>query len=348
MAKAVKDNDSFQELKKELRSKIHRRLYFFYGEETFLLRHYLEMLKKQRIDPVTESFNFHRFTQESFDLRSFADSVENLPMMSESTMVQVDEVDPFKLEESGRNAMVDILTDIPEYCTVVFLYETTPWKPDKRQKKLWEAVSSAGTIVEFEKQGQKELVAWITRHFAAGKKRISPDLCTYLMELTGGTMTALNNEIAKITAYSGAEEICKADIDAVVEPVMDAVVFQMTDLLGQGRYGQALEKLQQLLKMQEEPVMILGAIGAHIRRLGAARTLYDYGKNHQDLAKLYGMSDFAARKTMDISRNFSTAFCRESCMLVMETDRKLKTSFDDPQRLLEMLILQMAQEARNG
>ena len=35
-------------------------------------------------------------------------------------------------------------------------------------------------------------------------------------------------------------------------------------------------------------------------------------------------------------------------MLVMETDRKLKTSFDDPQRLLEMLILQMAQEARNG
>jgi len=32
----------------------------------------------------------------------------------------------------------------------------------------------------------------------------------------------------------------------------------------------------------------------------------------------------------------------------METDYRIKTSFDDPERLLEVLILQLAQEARNG
>jgi hypothetical protein len=32
----------------------------------------------------------------------------------------------------------------------------------------------------------------------------------------------------------------------------------------------------------------------------------------------------------------------------METDYKMKTSFDDNDRLLELLILQLAQEARNG
>ena len=33
---------------------------------------------------------------------------------------------------------------------------------------------------------------------------------------------------------------------------------------------------------------------------------------------------------------------------ILETDYKIKTSFDEPERLLELLILQLAQEARNG
>ena len=45
-------------------------------------------------------------------------------------------------------------------------------------------------------------------------------------------MTALSGEIAKIAAYSGADTIKKSDIDAVTEPVLDAIVFQMTDMLG--------------------------------------------------------------------------------------------------------------------
>ena len=64
---------------------------------------------------------------ETFDLQTFADAVENLPMMAEHTMVQVDEVDLFKLGESDRNKMAEILMDIAVYCTVVFTYETTPW-----------------------------------------------------------------------------------------------------------------------------------------------------------------------------------------------------------------------------
>ena len=32
----------------------------------------------------------------------------------------------------------------------------------------------------------------------------------------------------------------------------------------------------------------------------------------------------------------------------METDYKMKTSFDEQERLLELLILELAQEARNG
>lgn len=348
MAKQMKEIDSLQQLKRSIREKNPENLYIFYGDETFLLHHYLHELHKLLVDDLTESFNYHCLNNENFDITSLAAAVENLPMMAEHTLVQVDDVDFFKFSEDHRNKMIDILSDIPDYCTVVFTYETTPWKPDKRLKKLWDIVSGKGTIIEFSKQEPRELVPWITRHFVAKGKQISKDLCMYLIDITGGTMTALSGEIQKIAAYSGADHIVRADIDAVTEPVLDAVVFQMTDMLGQGQYAAALTKLQQLLKMQQEPLSILGAVGLHFRRISTARVLIDNGKTASDLMKMTGLSNYPAQKTMDAARRFQRSFCSKAAELILETDRKIKTSYDEPDRLLELLILQLAQEARRA
>jgi len=348
MAKKQEQPDNIHILKQAIRAKDPGRLYFFYGEETFLLHHYLEQLRKVIVDELTESFNYHKLTSETFEIREFADAVENLPMMAERTMVVVDEIDIFKMNEDDREKMTDIFSDIPDYCTVVFTYETISFKPDKRYKKLWDAVSKYGELVEFAKQSQRDLIAWITRHFAANGKRIHPDLCAYLIDITDGTMTSLSGEISKICAYSGADEIRKSDIDAVTEPVLDAVVFQMTDLLSQGEYDTALLKLQQLLKMQQEPIAILGAIGGHFRRMATARTLLDNGKTSAELMRLCGMADYPARKTMNAASRFSAKFYAKAAELVLESDRQMKTSFDDPKRILELLIMGLAREAANG
>lgn len=348
MAKKNDDNQALSRLKAEIKEKKPANLYFFYGEETFLLNHYLTKLRSVLLDSLTESFNFHRMNSETFDMTSFAEAVDNLPMMAQFTMVQIDDVDIFKLNETDRNKLCEVLSDIPDYCTVIFTFLSTPWKPDKRLKKLWDIIEAEGNIVEFAKQNQRDLVSWISRHFQSYGKRISADLCTYLIDLTGGTMTALHGEIEKLCAYSGTDEIVKADIDAVVEPVLDAVVFQMTDMLGEGAYGKALLKLKQLLQMQQEPLAILGAIGGQFRRLSTARSLIDCGKNAYDLQKLCGIPDYPARKTMEASRRLSLQFCRRAVELVVDADYRMKTSYDDAERLLEMLLMTLAAEARNG
>ena len=149
MAKKQTDNGSLQMLKNAIRDKQADRLYIFYGEEMFLLHHYLGQLKKLLVDELTESFNYHKLTKENFDLQVLADAVESLPMMAESTFVWVDDIDIFKLPEADRTKLADVISDIPSYCTVVFTFETMQWKPDKRQKNFWEAINNNATIVEF-------------------------------------------------------------------------------------------------------------------------------------------------------------------------------------------------------
>lgn len=348
MAKQKTDNSSMDRLKASLRNKTVENFYVFHGDEGFLLNHYLEQLRKLLLDDLTEAFNYHRLNSENFDLRSFADALENLPMMAERTLVQVDDVDFFKMPESDREKVAELLSDIPEYCTLVLNYGMTEWKPDKRLKKLWESFDKYATIVEFSKQESRDLIPWISRHFANQGKRIPNDLCNYLINITDGTMTALAGEIQKICAYSGGEHITKSDIDAVTEPVMDAVIYDMTDFLGEGKYAAALGKLHQLLKMQEEPLKILGAIGAQLRGISAARTIQDNGRQLGDLMRLTGLKEYPAKKAMQSARRFSPDFCKKAAELVLETDNKIKTSFDDPERLLELLILELAQEASSG
>ncbi len=352
MAKRTMDpkerSNGLQELKAALREKNINRLYFFHGEEAFLMHHYIGQIRKLLLDELTESFNFHKLTNENFDLQTLADCIENLPMMAEHSLVWIDEIDIFKLPESDREKLIQIFADIPDYCTVLFTYITTIWKPDKRYAKLFDAVKQYGTEVEFAKQEQRDLIPWITRHFASHQKRIAPDLCAYLIEITGGTMTALNGEIAKICAYSGAETIVRSDIDAVVEPVLEAEAFGMVNLLLQGECAKALEKLHTMQKRQEDQLKILGAIGMRFRQMSAARILNDNGKGAGELMRICGMKDYPARKTMDEARRLTAAYYRKALRLIVETDRQIKTSFGDPNRLMELLILQLAQGVRNG
>ena len=78
MAK-YQENDSLQQLKAALKAGQPENLYVFHGEEMFLLHHYLQQLKNVVLDELTESFNYHRFTNETFELRDFADAVKISP-----------------------------------------------------------------------------------------------------------------------------------------------------------------------------------------------------------------------------------------------------------------------------
>lgn len=180
-------------------------------------------------------------------------------------MIQVDDVDLFALPEDDRTQLAALFSDIPDYACLVLVY--ADFKPDKRKKKLWDAMEKNAVLAEFAYQTERDLTAWIVRHFRAEKKNISPALCGYLLQRCGSSMTRLDAEIAKICAYSGADDIVRADIDAVVEPTLEAVVFEITDALGQREFDRALERLSVMLKLRAEPIAMLGAVGSHMRRL---------------------------------------------------------------------------------
>ena len=344
--------ESFDLLKRELKEGVFRRLNLFHGQEHFLRDHYLGVLREKLIGGPAQDFNDHRFTQENMDMTQIADAVDALPMMAPYSLVEIDDCDFSRLTDSETEQLSAVLSDIPDYCTIVFVFDTVQIKINERQRAFKKLLSS-GLSVEFACQGQRELNGWIRRRFRSHGKDIDDRLSEHLTFLTGGTMTALAAEIEKIAAFSSSDTITPQDIASVVIPVLDAQVFDLTDAIAAGDYEKALIKLRTLLQMQEEPIMLLGAIGSQLRKLMYARTAMNAGKGENGAAELIKQASgkaphpYVLQKTVSAARRLPDHFFAAAMQACIETDSALK-GYGDAQRALELLILKLAQEVRRG
>jgi len=344
MAKSTPDK-GYQKLKSDLSAGEIGQAYLLYGEESYLREYYLGELKKALVPAGFEEFNYHRLDGREISMAELSESVEAMPMMAERTMVVVTDCDLFKLGEDARTMLIGILNDIPEYCCLVFVYDLLEYKPNKTQKKLCAALDADVLAVEFRIQDKSDLINWLRRRFRALNKDIDAQTAEHLIFTCGSLMTGLIPEIEKIGAYAKGKAVTVADVDAVADPVLDAVVFNMTNAITRGDYNGASEILGQLLKKQEEPIMILSVIGKELRRLYTARIALDEGRDKLWLMEQWGMrSDYPARLLLDAARRTTREWCANANELCQKLDRRLKSERGvDDEGELKLLLMELAQ-----
>ena len=156
--KATKNTNAYDKLKEDIKSGTPANVYIFFGEETYLREHYTEQLRTLLVPDGFEEFNFHRLQGKGLTMQELAETEEAMPMMAQNTLVTVTDLDIFKMEEGQRTALIEILSDFPEYCTLVFIYDTIAYKRDGKMKKLTAALDMFVQDVEFQEQVRAALV----------------------------------------------------------------------------------------------------------------------------------------------------------------------------------------------
>ncbi len=345
MAEKKTAGKGYQKLKSDLAAGSVGQVYIFYGEESYLREHYLKEVQKKLVPTGFEEFNFHRVAGKGLSMDALGEMVEAMPMMAERTLIVVTDCDLYKLSEEQREKLIALLSDFPEYCCLVFVYDLLEYKPNKTYKKLYAALGAAAQEVKFEPQEKGDLLNWIARRFRATGHDIDARTAEHLMFTCGSLMTGLVSEIEKIGAYAKGKTVTIEDINAVADPVLDAVVFDMTSAITKGNYDRASELLGQLLKKQEEPIMLLGVISKELRRLYTARLALDSGKDKLWLMELWNMrSDYPARLLLDAAKRTTHEWCATSLALCQKLDRRMKSEKGiDREGELKLLVMQLAQ-----
>ena len=343
--KAKPDNSGYQKLKKDLSAGQLGQLYVFHGEETYLRDYYLGRLRELILTGGMGTFNLHELSAKDMSPHALEEAVDCLPMMADRTLVLVTDYDLYKAGEKEREEYIRIFSQLPDYCCLVFLYDLVEYKGDARTK-MAAALKKYGTVANFVRQDQGDLVDWVRRRFRALGKDIDSKLALDLIFLCGDLMNNLIGEIEKIGAYSKQKHITKADIEAVATPQLDAVVFRMTDAIGEGNFDRAMSVLGELYQMQEPPIKIMWSLGRQMRQLYSARLTLEQGKGASYLASLWGIKPYPADKLMHSARRFSLKWCRRAVIRCGQTDFAMKSTGQDAQELLTALLLELSVPTR--
>ena len=343
--KAKPDSAGYQTLKKDLSDQgTPGRLYLLHGEETYLRDYYLGRLRERLLAGGMGTFNLHELSARDMSPRALEEAVDCLPMMGERTLVLVTDYDLFKAGEKEREEYVRIFSQLPDYVCVVFLYDLVDYKGDARTK-LAAALKQYGTVVNFARQDQGDLVDWVRRRFRALGKDIDSRMALDFLFLCGDLMTNLIGEIEKVGAYAKGKHITWADVEAVATPQLDAVVFRMTYAVGERNFDRAMSVLGELYQMQEPPIKIMWSLGRQMRQLYSARLCLERGRGAGQLAQLWGLKPYPAEKLMKSAKRFSLSWCRRAVVRCGQTDLAMKSTGQDGRELLTTLLLELSAPA---
>ena len=326
---------------RELKDKGVQRLYLLWGAEDYLRQSYFDEIKKLCLEGGSSDFNHHRLNGSPINFQKLAEAVDAVPFMGEKILIEVQNFDVNAVKDEDVERLKGIVSDIPEYATVVFVLPTG-YEPDGRLAAI-KALKKLGNAIEFTTQSQGLLINWITRRFSVLGKNIGKAECEKLIFTSGELMTRLIPEIEKIAGFSKADTVTAEDIERTVQRIPEASVFELTDRLAEKNFDKAALLLAELLQSGEHPIKILAMIGFQMRRLYTARVALDAGLGRDFVMQSCGIGfPFLADKLLKSASGFSTKQLIRAVELCAESDYRMKSSSEDDEDILKELLLRVA------
>lgn len=320
-------------------------VYLIKGEEGYLKQKYANLLADSIVPAGLEAFNFHRLQGENTNAEEIGTCVEALPAMCERSCVFVHDYDFDGSNESEKEEMLALLSDLPDTCVLIFWQDTKGFSTKtKLSKDILAAIDKNGAVCTLEKRDQRALVKFVVSECEKRGKSISFDTALYFVTCVGDDMSNLINEIDKVCAFSSGD-ISESDIDEVAVKSLEATAFQMIDSMLANNFDRAFFELALLFERRTEPTMILGAIVSTYADMYRVKLTLSSDRSTGELKSAYPTtykSDFKLKNAASRSRKFSMTALRKSLDILADADFRLKSSFDDNRIVFEKLIIELS------
>ena len=323
--------------------------YYLYGENGYLVRQYAHRIAERACGGDTSEWVFQKF---DFSRASMDDAAAAAMAVSFTGAGKCLFFPSFKASEltpEDNAKLLDLIPSIPEGVTLVIEGLEPPKKVGKRS--LYSEIDRYGVIVELSARDRNELVKFCQRLASHGGATIRATTCDYLFQRVTDNMEALANEMAKLTAYAGKQEILPAHIDLLCAEKLDQSVFDIVRALLRRDLTTAFARLDSLRLRQESPISALGAMEsafldlyrvklAENRRIPLSRVASDFGYR--------GPSDFRLTRASGDSRPLTLNYLRACVAILLETDQNCKTLRTDKYELLEQTMIRLIDARRTA
>ena len=327
---------SYEVLKNRIKTNNLPHFMHFYGEETYLLTHSLNAVKKLLVDGF-EEFNI-AMLQGDVTLDEIDVSVNTPPIMGDKKLLILKETGIFTLKASNKEVWKAVFSNAADFLYVVACENNF----DKRNA-AFKAFSETALSVNFERRSKAEIKAWITKLAAKKGKIIKNAAAEYFVETVGVDMYAASLQLEKLVNYLGErQEISKEDIDASVTREYYTKEYMLTDALLNHKKSDAAKAFSELMIMRYEPVALLYAIASAYMSVYKAKICLMGGGSDKDAEKYLKIpSSYVAKKCVSFAKKNDENYLSKSIELIKDADYRMKAGLCEMKACIEMLVCKL-------
>lgn len=328
------------------------RLLLLWGEDGVSVTRYQKRLEKQTVTAFPDFNSYRCDGRSSLDVDALGDSARSLPMMAPKRFALVDDLDADLLSASDLGKLQQLTEELPEETLLVITMRSA--LPDLKKKgskgaKVFDLCDKGGGVCAFQKPAPALAAQQIAAEAARLGSVISREDAQLLAEYCGRDPQRMLEETRKLAAHS-PEGITAKDIRALVAPVTEARVFDLSDRIVAKDYAAAMGTIQDLIFLRENPVTILSILSmafVDIYRAGAARR---EGIPAAEAKKAYGYggSGYRYDKGAQNQRRFSLPVLEDILELLAQADSRMKASGIDARVVLETTVAEIFRRMERG
>jgi DNA polymerase III subunit delta len=206
--------------------------------------------------------------------------------------------------------------------------------------KLDSAVKKAGALITLEVPRGRRLVGWLRERARTHNLKLDDRAGWAMVDTVGTELRDLDGALAQLSsAFGPGARVGVAEVKKMFARLADERIYVFTDAVGDRRLPIAMATLRRLLEQGEEPLVLFGALTAHVRRMLRVRRHADRGP--AAVSDAIGLPNWRAERLARQARLYDEAELVGAMRTLAETDVEMKGGDIPPEAALEGAVVRI-------
>lgn len=270
-------------------------LYVVTGDEALLKRQAQAAIRRIVLGAEDDGFGVSVHAGDSATWAAVVNDLQTMPFLAPRRLVVVEGADSFVSRERVRLEKYVAEVVGKKDPAGVLLLDVNTWLGTTKLAKA----TPDGWVIACNAPNSHQLPQWcVSWCIGQTGKQLSAAAAKLLVDLVGAEMGVLDQEMQKLAVYIGsAPKIDVKDVDELVGRSRSESTWDIFDLVSAGKTAEALDFLTRLLDQGEEPMKLLGAFSAQLRRLAQTTRLNAQGVGLGEAMNRAGVPHFPRART---------------------------------------------------
>ncbi len=327
---------TFDNLETAFRARNFKPLYFFYGEEQFLVDQAQRLAIEHGVQAHERDFNLDIVYGAETEATQVLALCNAYPMMAERRVVVVRD-----FEKLRGAALFQGYAERPNPSAVVVLACRN--RPNLTQQP-YRALKAKAEAVEFKPLKPREVTGFVTRLLKSKGVKLEADAAAMLADLIGTDLQAAASEADKLVAVAAPRTtITRDDVLRATGQSREFNVFELQKAVGEGKFPEALTITERLLQQASnatgEALRLVALLSTFFAKLARLAALGPGRHPDEKVAAEIGVPPFFAKEYLAALHRLGPARLPDCFAALLAADYELKGGSARDARLVLLLLL---------